>query len=225
MKKVIIIVAAVLLLAFLAVGFFIDSIAASAIENQGSKALGVGVHAGSVDVGILSGGFSLSGLEIDNPEGFQSPHVARVGNLELNVSLGTLMDDKIVAPRLYLSDIEIWLEGARGRTNVQTIQENLRKNRSQDDSSAGGSGKRFVIEKVLVERITATINMPPLAKDLKIEIPQVELDNVGGGPDGEGVSQSQLMQQILNRIAQRAQQEALNNPEGVVDQIRNLLKK
>ncbi|HSR69110.1 MAG TPA: hypothetical protein VLU25_14335 [Acidobacteriota bacterium] len=225
MKKIAIAVVVVLLLAFLTVGLFIDSIAASAIENQGSRALGVAVHAGSVDVGILSGGFSLSGLEIDNPEGFQSPHLARVGDLHLDVSLGTLLADKIVAPRLHVSNVEIWVEGSRGRTNIQTIQENLRKHRSSDDSADGGGGKRFVIEEVVVENIVATVNLPPLAQGLKVEVPKVTLENVGGGEGGEGVTQGQLVQQIISRIAEQARREAMRNPEGTIDRIRDLINK
>ena len=68
--------------------FYVDSIAKGAIERGATYALGVNTTLGSADVGLLSGEFSMSGLDVDNPEGFVEAHFLRLGTGYVSVSLG-----------------------------------------------------------------------------------------------------------------------------------------
>ena len=216
MKRIILIVLGVLLVGFLAVGFYIDSIVESQIEERASDALGVETRVGSTDVGILSGGLDLGNLRIANPEGFDAEHILTVGQVSLRVSLGTLMSETITAPSLLIRNLQLYVENKDGRTNIAELRDNLRRARG---GSGGGSGKKFVIEEVVIEGIRAQVSLPAV-DPVTLEIPEIRLKDVGKG-GGSPVGQDQLIQLIVDEIARQAMSKA--SGPGLIDQIKKRL--
>ena len=70
--KIVVGIIFLVVVAVIAVFFFLDSIARGAIESGATYALGVPTTLAKADVRLLRGEFSMSGLDVANPEGFDS---------------------------------------------------------------------------------------------------------------------------------------------------------
>lgn len=186
---------------------FVDRAAKTAIEEGGTYALGVPTHLEQADIGLTSGRFALTGLAIDNPQGFEAPRFLSVGKGELALTLGSLTSDTIEAPTLELSGIELALERKDGKANYDAILASLERFSSKDGGKAEPtpktdepqSAKRFVIREVIVRDVKATIQLLPIGGELTkttVTVPSLRLTNVGD----DGQSMSQLFAEVLDGI-------------------------
>ncbi len=206
--KLVIGVVVVVLLAVLAVFFFLDSIARSAIEEGATYALGVRTTLEKADVGVLSGRFSLAGLDVSNPEGFDAPNFLSLGAGTVEVSLGTLRSDTVELPLLALSDIDLALEKKSAGSNYGVIAQNLKRFESADEPQTPdpqkqeGPGKDFVIHEILITNVNVTAEMAATGGQLnqvRVPISEIRLENVGTGAD-QRVTMGELSNIIMKAI-------------------------
>ena len=137
--------------ALVATLIMIDSVAKTGIEKGGSYALGVPTALDSASIGIASGKFGLSGLAVDNPQGFEGKFL-KLGDGGVEVSLGSLMKDTVVLPRLALSDVELDLKRTSSGSNYGIILDNLKKLESGEKAKPKEEkpGKTFKISEVVI---------------------------------------------------------------------------
>lgn len=211
MKKIIKSIAAlvVLLVVFvLAVFFYIDTIAKTAIQSGAQYALGVEVTLGSADVGLLSGEFAMQDLKIANPDGFQSPHFLHLENGNTQVTLSSISENTVVLPMLTLAGIDMHLEKKGDKSNYDVIFENLSRFNSEDKPQKE-DGKKFIIREVLLKDIVVHVEVDLLLSgETKLDLPidEIRMENVGSDSDG-GVLLSELtsvlMKQLMLEIVKR----------------------
>lgn len=202
---------------------YVDTIAKSAIERGSTYALGVETTLDKADVGILSGEFSMSGLEVSNPEGFDREHFLRLGEGFVSVSLGSLREDLIELPVLTLDDIHLVLEKKGGKSNYKVIADNLKKFESPDTSGeAAGekAGKQFVIREVVITNINVEADVTGIGGKLntvKVPIKEIRLENVGSG--GDGVDMGQLTNIIIKAVLAAVLANAAEFPADLVSDL------
>ncbi len=209
-KILIILVLVVLLVVGLIVGAVaygisqIDSIFERAIEQGGTYATGVETTVESVDVGLTTGTFEMTGLEIGNPEGFDSPHFLALGEGSVGVALSQATMQSIRVPEFRLSDIDLNLDQTGGKANYQTILDNLKRFESGSDGSAPESettGPKVTIDKLTIENINVhLIGVPGLslvAGDVAVNVPLIELTDVGGA---DGMSFGELTNLVVKTV-------------------------
>ncbi|MBA4028272.1 MAG: hypothetical protein C0475_03930 [Planctomyces sp.] len=209
---------------------FIDSLAKQAIERGGTAALGVKTTLGSADVGVLSGRFALSGLNIDNPPGFKAPAFFSLGSGAVAVSYSTLQEPTVVLPELTLSTIRVWLERSSGATNYGAILDNLKKFQGTPSGGSGagagsgsgsGSETKFVISELVIRDVSVSIDMAGFpgpageivnkAASLSIPVEEIRLQNVGqtgSGVGGTGVTMGELTGIVLQAVLGAVQDKA-----------------
>ena len=73
--------------------FYLDRVVGASIERGGSYALGVDTELRSVRLGLLSGEFSLSGLTVANPPGFETPHFFRLEREQCHQAVNGALDN------------------------------------------------------------------------------------------------------------------------------------
>jgi hypothetical protein len=180
----------VLLLALVGAGviLFIDSLAKTAIETGGSHALGVETRLASASIGLFSGEFALSGLTVANPAGFAEPNFFALGGTRLALPLSSLRAERVTIPELVLEGITLDLERNAQGTNYGVILDNLSRFESSAPAPDGGAapasegGKVFVLKKLVVRDVRATVNLLPeggaLTK-LSLAIPEVVVTDLG----------------------------------------------
>jgi hypothetical protein len=201
--KLLVATAALAIVAAFLLVLIVDRAAKAAIERGGTYALGVTTTLDEASIGLVDGRFALESLEVANPKGFDAPQFVRLGHGELELSLGTLWSDRVEASTLALRDVALSIERKDGKANYDEILKSLER----FGSSGGGEapppkepqapGKSFVIHDVVLENVTAQIQLVPIGGELTkttVTIPRVHLKNVGN----DGLSLSELVASILD---------------------------
>ncbi|MEO0483726.1 MAG: hypothetical protein AAF138_08870 [Planctomycetota bacterium] len=195
-----------LLIAGIGVMVFIDRIAKEAIERGGTYAMGVPVTVASADVGVLSGRFGLTQLEVANPQGFAPEPFLALGDGGVEASLGTLRSEAIELPEFTLSGVDLRIERTAAGANYQKILDQLQRFESgeppadtapETDPDAD-EGPRVVIRKVVIEDVTVhfdvvPLNLPAMAKELvttQAVVDRIELTDLGAEECGVPLSQA-----------------------------------
>lgn len=210
----------VLVLAGVVVAFFaIDSIAKSAIQQGGTYALGTPTTVSSVNVGVVSGQFSLSGLSVANPAGnFKSPHFLTLGNGGVDVSLSTLNQPTVELPKFSLTNLDVNLEKRDGKTNYGQILDHMKQVTGGDTkpstpAPASKDEKKFIIHDLDIQKVTiraSLVDGPDAVKDLTsvtIPIDSIRLKEVGKtgtGVGGTGVTMEELTNIIVKAVLSAA---------------------
>lgn len=223
----------VLLILLVVVGFialvgYIDSVAKAGVERGGSYALGVDTTLDSISVGVFSGEVSMSGLEVGSPEGFSAPHFVKLGEGDVAVTLSSLREELVEVPRLRLSAIDLQLEQKDGRENYEVILDNVKKVTGGSEGEPAPAppedegGKKFVVRDLLLEDITVHMSLlGDLVGDLartEVNIEKIQLKDVGRtgeGVGGTGVTMSELSGIIVQAILEGLLDAGVDLPGGL----------
>ena len=183
----------------------IDKIAKAGIEKGTNYAMAVPTSLDSADVGILDGTFHMEGLQIDNPEGYDSsPFFFRLGSGGVAVSLGSLRSDVVELPTFELTDIDVHIDRKGTTSNVQQILDNLKRFESGETKppeTEKGPGKKFVVKEIAIKNVQVHAHLLPLGGELsttKLIIPEILLKDVGSA--GDPVSLAELTNIITQAI-------------------------
>lgn len=203
----------------------VNSLAKKGIEAGGTYALGVPTTVQDVNIGLLSGQASLSGLNVANPAGFAAPHFLKLGTGSVAVTLGSLQGEVVEIPSFTLDAIDVRLERTGSGGNYQTILDNLKKvsggaggTPDATPAPSGSAGeKRFVVNKLKLTNIRVELDMLGAggevgkvlnsAAKIPVTIPEITLTNVGqtgSGVKGTGVTMGQLASIIVQAVLSAA---------------------
>ena len=194
---------ALVLLAALALFMYIDHVAKAGIERGATYALGVQTTVGGADVGVFSGKFGMSGLNVSNPQGFETPHFLLLNDGQVAVSLATLRQDTVEMPTLHLTGLDMNLEKKEGKSNYDVILDNLKRLESgEKPKDKTGKGKDFVIREILIRDVNVQVDVLPLGGELsrvKVPIDEIRLTDVGTG-EQNGLKFTELADVILKAV-------------------------
>lgn len=163
----------------------IDRIAKEAIERGGTYAMQVDTTVETVDVNLTAGTATMNGLNIANPNGFDTDHFINLGDSSASVNIETINSDTIVMPEITLSGIDVILDKGGNPSNYNTILNSLKRFESKEEATPDSAqpGKKLVIDRLLLENINIRVaNMPGLSLavgDVAVNIPEIELRDVG----------------------------------------------
>ncbi len=214
-------------LAGVAVVFWIDRIAVVAVEKGGTYALGTNTELGSAHIGILSTSASFSGLKIDNPDEledveFDVPYFFSVDEGSFGVNAKSLLSSEIVAPKLELEKVGVSLYKRGATSNYGIILDNV-KRLGGEDSGGGdekGGGKTFVIEEVVIRDITVHADMIPIGGSLTkmppVRIPEIRLEDVGRG---DALSMGDLVATIVTAVLEAVSMKVAGLPGDIAKEL------
>jgi uncharacterized protein YjbJ (UPF0337 family) len=206
--KIIAVLAVLLIVAVVGLFIFafsqVDKIAKIAIEEGGTYALQVETSVESVDVNITGGTATMTGLNIANPDGFDTSHFFALADTSASVDLQTVNTDTIVLPQITLNGIDVILDKGNDPSNYNQILENLQRFES-DDSGSGEAqsegGKSLVIDSLKLQDINIRVaNMPGVSLavgDVAINIPEIELRDVG---KNESMSTGEVINLVVKTV-------------------------
>lgn len=171
LKKVLLAVAVLLVVAVVGGILFLDTIARGAIAAAGTYALGTTTTVSEASIGVMSGKTAIRGLEVDNPKGYtESVKFVSLGEIAVDAGFSNLIGEKIVIDRVAISNLTVDIEKNKdGTLNVNAIVENLKK-------AAGGDGAK--------PAEPAGETKEAIIKELRLEKVKVNLRNLVGGKDG-----------------------------------------
>lgn len=163
----------------------IDKIAKEAIERGGTYAMQVDTTVETVDVNLTAGTATMNGLNIANPNGFDTDHFINLGDSSASVNIESINTDTIVMPEITLTGIDVILDKGGNPSNYNTILNSLKRFESKEESTpdAAQPGKKLIIDRLLLEDINIRVaNMPGVSLaigDVAVNIPEIELRDVG----------------------------------------------
>lgn len=181
---VVLAVLALLLVGALVAGayFFRGSIIKQVIERGGTYATGVETTLDSAELEFGPPSLTLDGLQVANPDGFDSPYFLRIddGSTAFDTDAGEV-------GTLAFDGVDMYLDGVGEGSNYNTILANLDRFESGDGDAAGSDAdSNLVIRSLVIENVEVHVrNVPGLAQltgDVAIEIPRVELNDLGEEP-------------------------------------------
>jgi hypothetical protein len=214
----------VIVLAALALFVYIDYAAKIGIERGATYALGVPTTLGSADVGVFSGEFDMTGLNVANPQGFDTPHFLALADGAVAVSLGTLRQETVELPKLHLTGLDMYLEKKDGRNNYDVILDNLKRLESgEKPKDETGEGKDFVIREVLIKDVDVHVDVLPIGGELsRVEVPidEIRLTDVGTG-DQNGVKFTELADVILKALFAAVIENGADLPGEMLHELQN----
>ena len=186
MRKAIKVLLAVVVLVVVGLGVLwlsLDRIAKSAIERGATYALGVPTTVGDVNLGLLRGEVTIRELAVANPEGFQTPHLMRLGQVAVHVRPGSLLEDTIEVREFTMDDLDLHLEQKVGSCNFSVVLANLKRFGSGEAKGEldKGEGKKVAVNRVLLRNLVAHVQLLPVggkATTLTVQIPEIELNDV-----------------------------------------------
>lgn len=183
---------------------FIDSIARKGVEAGSSYALGVPTTLDKASVGILSGQFSMNGLRVDNPKGYNGKFMD-LGKGAVAVSLGSLASDTVVVPKFELADLRVDLERNSGGSNYDVILGNLKKlDKGEKPKDQSAPQKKFKIGEISITNVNVHLDLGGPSGLTKVDVPihEIKLTNVGS--DGSGVDIAKLTSIVLEAVLKAA---------------------
>ncbi|MFM2082875.1 MAG: hypothetical protein RL380_1566 [Verrucomicrobiota bacterium] len=188
--------------AVIAVFLSLNLLVKKGVETVGPPLTKSDVKLAHARLSPFSGSGQLTGLVVGNPAGYQSTNAITIGDLQVAVDIASLKTEVITIKTLRLQNPEITYEGGlTGKNNIRQLLDNLEaatsggaKNSSA--SSGGRSGKKFVIQDVVIEGAKLHANLTGLvSKEITLPLPPIHLQNLGVA--GQGLPIGEVVQQIL----------------------------
>tara|TARA_E500000318_G_scaffold17776_1_gene18085 strand:- start:28018 stop:28956 length:939 start_codon:yes stop_codon:yes gene_type:complete len=181
----------------------IDKLAKEAIERGGTYAMQVETTVETVDVNLTAGTATMNGLNIANPNGFDTDHFINLGDSSASVNIETINSDTIVMPEITLSGIDVILDKGGNPSNYNTILNSLQRFESKEETTPDSAqpGKKLVIDRLLLEDINIRVaNMPGLSLavgEVAVNIPEIELRDVG---KEESMTTSEVINLVVKTV-------------------------
>ena len=209
-KKIVIGIVVIIVILLVILSFSIDGIVKGAIEKTGTKVLGTKVTVQSVELSLFSGSGTIKGLVVANPTGFKEPYLFKLGEVNVAVSIPSLLTDTIVVKNVSITQPNIMFETNANSSNIQAILQNVEKttggkathqaatkvHKKQASSEATGPTKNIMIQHFALTKPVVKGNLGGLAT-VDMQIPDVVLKAVGGE---QGVSIQAATKQIINAL-------------------------
>lgn len=223
MKKILvrvcIAIVALIVIAALAIHFFLDGAIKKGVETVGSKMTKVDVKLDGVHLSLISGSGKIVGLVVGNPDGYKTPHAISVGKAALALKPGSLLADKIVINSIDVESPEITFEGGLSHDNLKQIRDNL--NETTSSNGPGGSNtvagatpkeekkanKKLEVDDFQITNAKLDVSISGVEKSLTL--PTIHLTNLGTGPDG--ITAAELTKKVISAIEDAAEKEVAGN--------------
>ncbi len=218
-----------LILALVAIWFYMDVIIKAAVERVGPEVTGTEVRLDSARLSPLDGSGSLNGFVVGNPAGFEHPNAFTLGAIDLEVDATTLREDVIVVHNINIVDPKIFYENGAAGDNFKTLMDNIEKNTggSSDEEEGSEDETKVIIEKFSLSGATITVKDSRLGgRTIQVPMPDLVLTDIGRNSSGATVSEAsaQIFQQITAAAGSAVFGSALvselrNQVDGVTDEL------
>jgi hypothetical protein len=196
MKKTLIRVGLVLVVlvvvALVAVTLSLDKIIKKGVETVGPQLTQVTIKLDSVSLSLLSGGGSLKGLHVGNPQGYKTPSAIELGLASLSLKPSSLLSDKIVVRSIKVEGPEITFEGDLKGNNISKILENVEAATGgsgdapatkPEPAPASGPGKKLQVDEFVITGGKIKLSTSLLAgRTITVPLPNIRLTDLGTGP-------------------------------------------
>ena len=204
MKKLLVILL-IVLIAVPGLLFFLkdnlDEIIREIIVTSVSDATETNVSLAQVKLNLKEGVGVLNNYQQGNPEGFQTKYAFRFDQAELDIDVGTILDDVVIIERVFINHADIVYEFNDGKTNFVELKKNIDKNTKKKNSdqknnpvkvqektstqSKTQQSKKIIIRSFEMINTEVEAVMPfASSQTLSVQLPNIKLSNIGAKENG-----------------------------------------
>lgn len=214
MKKILlrllIAVVVLLIIALVAVGFFLDAAVKRGVETVGPMVTKVDVKLQSVSLSLFSGSGKIKGLVVGNPPEFKAPNSISVGSASLALEPKSLFSDKVIIKSIVIEAPEITYEQSLSGNNLSKLQANVAaatggggtqpaKPKEPSAPTEAKPSKKLQVNQVVITGGKVHASVTELGgKSATLPLPEIRLQNLGTGP--EGITPAELTAQVLQAV-------------------------
>tara|TARA_B100000035_G_C21034826_1_gene570339 strand:+ start:3486 stop:4310 length:825 start_codon:yes stop_codon:yes gene_type:complete len=179
----------------------LDEIVREIIVTSVSDATKANVSLAQVKLNLKEGVGVLNNYQQGNPAGFQTKYAFRFDQAELDIDVGTILDDVVVIERVFINHADIVYEFNDGKTNFVELKKNIDKNTKkknsdnenkpvEDQGKTSSQSKTEQSKKIIIrsfEMINTEVEaVMPFASSqtLSVQLPNIKLSNIGAKENG-----------------------------------------
>jgi uncharacterized protein involved in outer membrane biogenesis len=205
----------VIILAVLGISLFLDRIIKTGVETIGPRVTKVDVKLDSVSLSLLSGGGTIKGLVVGNPQGFKQPQAISVGQATLSLEPRSLLSDKVIINTINVQAPQITYETDLKHNNLSKLLQNVQEatgggeSKPQEPSQPKEAkpAKKLQVDDFLITGGKIHVSVTALSGGAAtVPLPNIHLQNLGTGPDG--ITAAELTKLVVDAIEKRATQAA-----------------
>jgi len=213
-RRLILAVVVLLVLAGAAVWLFPDMIAKAGIERGAGYALGVKTGVDHVNLSLLKGRLTIEGLSIANPEGFSSRHAMRTGSFHLEIQPLSVLSDTVDIGRFELDGLDMNVEQTLAGSNFKKILDNVKRlGGNEAKPQPKSEGKKVQVNRIVIKNVVAHFYLAGEAaggEGVTVKVPQIELTDVSTADHKATVAQ------LAERLVPAILQAVLTKGQGVI---------
>ena len=193
----------------------LDEIVREIIVTSVSDATDTNVSLAQVKLNLKEGAGTLNNYQQGNPEGFQTKYAFRFDQAELDIDVGTILDDVVIIERVFINHADIVYEFNDGKTNFLELKKNIDKNTKKKNSdqknnpvkvqektssqSKTQQSKKIIIRSFEMINTEVEAAMPfASSQTLSVQLPNIKLSNIGAKENG--LLADELMKVFLDAI-------------------------
>ncbi|MCF8061895.1 MAG: AsmA family protein [Deltaproteobacteria bacterium] len=187
---------------------FADAVITRAINESGHRVLDVETHVESVRLSLLKRTFTLSGIELKNPEGFKAPRMIYLERISLSVDPTSLFGDRIEVGEVEISGAELTYEAVGfGRSNLSVFVEGLRHRLQGNGPLLGPAGKGTGKKTITIDRLNVAGGRVMLSaafsrgEGIVLALPPLELRHIGRD---RAMGISEAVAEVLRKLGHAA---------------------
>lgn len=179
----------------------LDEIVREIIVTSISEATQTNVSLAQVKLNLKEGVGVLNNYQQGNPEGFQTKYAFRFDQAELDIDVGSILDDVVIIERVFINHANILYEFSDGKTNFVELKKNLDKNLKKKNSdkenkpigeqdkissqSKTQQSKKIIIRSFEMINTEVEAAMPfASSQTLSVQLPNIKLNNIGAKENG-----------------------------------------
>jgi uncharacterized protein involved in outer membrane biogenesis len=177
MKRVLLGIGAIVVVALLAVYFNLNRIVKHEVETQGTASLRLDTRLSTAMLSLFGGKVALHDLSIASPKGFSAPHLFELGDVEVAVKYGELRSHPIHVDLLKIEKPKLVVEQSGGVLNLKKASELVPSSPPSKDPML------LVIDSVDIEgaQVVLRPGIPGLQQEFTITVPKLTMKDVGRG--------------------------------------------
>ena len=183
----------------------INDVVQTVVEDIGSETLKTNVTLSKADVSLMSSRVLLSGLSIDNPDGFSDAKLFHMDNVIVDVDLMSLLDNTISVEEILIDGAKITVEQKGTGTNVQKVLDNIDQNKDSppptEESEQPSSLDDLLVKVKSFQFVgsSATLVTEQWGEQ-DLQLAEIKIKDIGGS---EGVPVDELVGEIMNPIIKK----------------------
>jgi hypothetical protein len=234
MKKLVkwvFVVAAVLVLVALAGLLYVyatlNSTVQSGVETYGPKVTGTAVTLDEVDIDLFGERVALAGLTVGNPEGFDTEHAFRLGEIAVHLDIGTVTEEVIVIHEIAVTQAEVVYEGGMKGTNIGRIKQNADTYLGEAPAEEAPSETQVVIETFTMKDSSVALHLTGVSGKT-VALPPLVLEGIGrkDAPVTAAEAMEQILPEVFRHIGETVAKEgvdagSLGGEGGVLDKLKD----